>query len=55
VLHWFGNQIAEDVHVTAVTMAEILHGIELISTGRRQTYFVQVPKRCSGMYSRIVF
>jgi len=36
VLHWFGNQVAEDLHVTAVTMAEILHGIELISTARRR-------------------
>jgi toxin FitB len=36
VLHWFSNQIAEDLHVTAVTMAEILHGIELSSTGRRR-------------------
>jgi len=36
VLHWFSNQIAEDLHVTAVTMAEIFHGIELIATGRRR-------------------
>jgi toxin FitB len=36
VLHWFSNQVAEDLHVTAVTMAEILCGIELISTGRRR-------------------
>ena len=36
VLRWFGNQAAEDLHVTAITMAEILYGIELISTGRRR-------------------
>lgn len=36
VLHWFGNQPAEDLHITAVTMAEILYGIELIATSRRR-------------------
>jgi len=36
VLHWFSGQAAEDLHVTAVTMAEILYGIELISTSRRR-------------------
>ena len=36
VLHWFGNQSAEDLHITAVTMAEILYGIELIATSRRR-------------------
>jgi len=36
VLRWFASQTAEDLHVTAVTMAEILHWIELISTSRRR-------------------
>jgi toxin FitB len=36
VLRWFSNQAAEDLHVTAMTMAEILYGIELISPGRRR-------------------
>jgi len=36
VLRWFGGQAAEDLHVTAVTMAEILYGIELVSTSRRR-------------------
>jgi len=36
VLRWFSGQSAEDLHVTAITMAEILYGIELISTGRRR-------------------
>jgi len=36
VLRWFASQAAEDLHVTAVTMAEILYGIELISTSRRR-------------------
>jgi predicted nucleic acid-binding protein len=36
VLHWFSSQPAEDLHVTTVTVAEILYGIELISTSRRR-------------------
>ena len=36
VLRWLGSQAAEDLHVTAVTMAEILYGIDLISGGRRR-------------------
>ena len=36
VLRWFSSQAAEDLHVTVVTMAEILYGIELISTSRRR-------------------
>lgn len=36
VLRWFSGQAAEDLHVTAITMAEILYGIELISSSRRR-------------------
>jgi len=36
VLRWFGSQAAEDLHITAVTMAEILYGIELVATSRRR-------------------
>jgi toxin FitB len=36
VVRWLGNQITEDLHVTAVTMAEILYGIELIVAARRR-------------------
>ncbi len=36
VLQWFSSQAAEDLHVTAVTTAEILYGIELISSSRRR-------------------
>jgi hypothetical protein len=36
VLQWFRSHAAEDLHVTAVTMAEILYGIELISSSRRR-------------------
>ena len=36
VLHWFSNQAAEDLHITVVTMAGILYGIELIAAARRR-------------------
>lgn len=36
VMRWFGSQPAEDLNVTAVTVAETLCGIELIPTGRRR-------------------
>jgi len=36
VLHWFSSQSADDLHITAITMSEILYGIELISTARRR-------------------
>lgn len=36
VLHWFSAQSADDLHITAITMSEILYGIELISTARRR-------------------
>ena len=36
VLRWFSHQAAEDLHVTAVTMSEILYGIELIAAARRR-------------------
>ncbi len=36
VLRWFSSQAAEDLHVTTVTMAEVLYGIELISSARRR-------------------
>jgi|SRR5579863_10106486 len=36
VLRWFSGQASEDLHITAVSMAEILHGIEIIPAGRRR-------------------
>ena len=36
VLHWFSSQSADDLHITAITMSEILYGIALISTARRR-------------------
>jgi toxin FitB len=36
VLRWIGEQNSEELHVTAITMAEILYGIELLPRGKRQ-------------------
>jgi|SRR5215469_4805076 len=36
VLRWLDDQAAEDLHITAVTVAEILYGVDLISAGRRR-------------------
>ena len=36
VLRWISEQNSEELHVTAITMAEILYGIELLPRGKRQ-------------------
>ena len=36
VLRWFENLPTEDAHLTAVTLAEILLGIELLPMGKRR-------------------
>lgn len=36
VLHWFAGLSAEDTHITSITVAEILLGIELLPTGKRR-------------------
>ncbi len=36
VLKWLAIQPAEDTHMTAITMAEILFGIELLPSGKRR-------------------
>jgi toxin FitB len=36
VLQWISDQISEELHVTAITMAEILYGIELLPRGKCQ-------------------
>src|SRR4051812_38757680 len=36
VLRWISEQIAEELYVTAITVAEILYGIELLPPGKRQ-------------------
>ena len=36
VLRWFSSQAAEDLLITAITMAEILYGIEILPAGKRR-------------------
>src|SRR5437016_1795297 len=36
VLRWIGDQVSEELHVTAITIAEIFYGIELFPRGKRQ-------------------
>lgn len=36
VLDWLANQPAEQIHVTAITVAEVLLGIELLPAGKRR-------------------
>jgi predicted nucleic acid-binding protein len=36
VLRWICEQNSEELHVTAISMAEILYGIELLPRGKRQ-------------------
>jgi len=35
-LRWFNSQPTEDLRVTAITMAEILYGIEILPPGKRR-------------------
>ena len=48
VLRWFGEQSSEDLHITAITIAEILYGIELISTGRRRDVLRAAAEKVFG-------
>lgn len=36
VIRWMATQHAEDLHVTSVTMGEVLYGIELLPSGKQQ-------------------
>jgi predicted nucleic acid-binding protein len=36
VLRWISDQISEELHLTAITVAEVLYGIELLPPGKRQ-------------------
>jgi len=36
VLRWFSSQADEDLKITAITLAEILYGIELLPQGKRR-------------------
>ena len=51
VLGWFATQSAEDVHVTAITMAEVLFGIELLPTGKRRKDIRAGADRTFGVFA----
>lgn len=36
VIRWMATQNSEDLHITSVTMGEVLYGIELLPSGKRQ-------------------
>ena len=36
VIRWMATQNSEDLHITSVTMGEVLYGIELLPPGKRQ-------------------
>ena len=37
VLDWLGAQVYHDVYLTAMTMAEVLHGLNRMPEGKRRT------------------
>ncbi len=36
VVRWMATQNSDDLHITSVTMGEVLYGIELLPSGKRQ-------------------
>ena len=70
VVRWIASQPADDLHTTSVTQAEILHGIMLLTAGRRRSAFETAARamfdedfegrihafdsRAAGFYARIV-
>ena len=51
VLNWFATQSAEDMHVTAITMAEILFGIELLAAGKRRDALQAAADRTFAVFA----
>lgn len=51
VLNWFATQSVDDVHVTAITMAEILLGIELLPAGKRRDAIQEGADRTFGVFA----
>jgi predicted nucleic acid-binding protein len=51
VLNWFARQSAADVHITAITMAEILFGIELLPAGKRRDALQAGVDRTVGLFA----
>jgi len=51
VLHWFANLSAEDAHLTSITVAEILLGIELLPAGRRRDVLRAAAEKTLGVFT----
>jgi predicted nucleic acid-binding protein len=51
VMNWFATQSAEDIHVTAITMAEILFGIALLAAGKRQEALQAGADKTFGVFA----
>lgn len=49
VLGWFNRQLTEDLRVTAITMAEILYGIEILPAGKRRGTLQAGAERMFGV------
>jgi predicted nucleic acid-binding protein len=49
VLRWFDTASAADLYVTAITMAEVLHGVELLAGGKRREALEAGAERLFGV------
>lgn len=51
VLRWFANLVAEDTYVTAIAVAEILLGTELLPVGKRRDIVRTGAERTLGVFA----
>jgi toxin FitB len=51
VLQWFNRLSAEDAHLTSITVAEILLGIELLPLGKRRDVMRAAAERTLGVFA----
>lgn len=47
---WLNNQAAETLYLTSVTLAELLFGIRLLPSGKRQDMLVQALDRLMALF-----
>lgn len=51
VLEWVSNSTADDLHITAVTIAEILYGIEMLPAGKRRETLQAGADKTFGVFA----
>ena len=51
VLQWFNRLSADDAHLTSITVAEILLGIELLPLGKRRDLMRAGAERTLGVFA----